>query len=135
MWVTSTAKPCLIQPSQCVTITGALKGLKAKILIDSGFSINAVSPAFVALSQVEVFPLDDPIGLQLGYVGSRSKINFGCHTSLTIKARSFNTYLDVVNLDHYDMVLGISFLTVHSAELRFQPRGLTLEGKPVVVLR
>lgn len=134
MRVTGASRPRPAQPSHCVTISGSLKDLHAKILIDTGSSINAVSPAFAALSQIEVFPLDDPIGLQLGCVGSRSKINFGCQTTLTIEGRTFPTYLDIVNLDHYDVVLGIPFLTAHAAEIRFQPRGLVLGGRAVAVL-
>ncbi|KAI0337600.1 hypothetical protein BDW22DRAFT_1311103, partial [Trametopsis cervina] len=114
------------QQSQCLTVTGSLKGLKAKILVDTGSSINAVSPSFAALSQVDVFLLDNPIGLQLGCVGSRSKINFGCQAKLLMDGQEYPTYLDVVNLDHYDMVLGIPFLTTHRAHLSFEPRVMRL---------
>ncbi|KAI0345839.1 hypothetical protein BDW22DRAFT_1324389 [Trametopsis cervina] len=134
MRVTGEVKPRPPQASQCITIVGSLKGLQAKILIDTGSSINAVSPAFAALSQIDVFPLDTPIGLQLGCVGSRSKINFGCQASLSINDRAYETYLDVVNLDHYDLVLGIPFLAEHRAQLTFRPRGMMLGERVITVL-
>ncbi|KAI0337589.1 hypothetical protein BDW22DRAFT_1297071, partial [Trametopsis cervina] len=108
-----------------------LQGLAAKILIDTGSSINAVSPAFAALSQIEVFPLENPIGLQLGCVGSRSKINFGTQAALVVAGHTYSTYFDVVNLDHYDIVLGIPFLTAQDATLSFRPRSVTISGSRV----
>ncbi|KAI0337370.1 hypothetical protein BDW22DRAFT_1304960, partial [Trametopsis cervina] len=102
----------------------SLKGLKAKILVDMSSSINAVSSSSAALLQVDVFPLDNPIGLQLGCMGSHSKINFGCQAKLLMDGQEYLTYLDAVNLDHYDMVLGIPFLTTHCTHLLFEPRAM-----------
>ena len=56
---------------------------------------------------------------KLGCVGSRSKINFGVSVDLAVGALRFPTYFDVVNLDHYDMVIGIPFMRANGVHLDF----------------
>jgi hypothetical protein len=119
MRVTGQAKARPDLPSRCVTISGTVNGLKATMLLDSGSSINAMSPSFATVGGISAFPLDKPVGLQLGCVGSRSKINFGTQQMLTIGDRKFDTYFDIVNLDHYDIVLGIPFMKINNVVLDF----------------
>jgi hypothetical protein len=119
MQVTGQAKACPELPSWCVTISGTINGLKATILLDSGSSINAMSPLYATVGDISAFPLNKLVGLQLGCVGSRSKINFGTQQTLTIGERQFHTYFDIVNLDHYDIVLGIPFMKMNQVILDF----------------
>ncbi|KAI0699975.1 hypothetical protein BC835DRAFT_1412323 [Cytidiella melzeri] len=110
MRVTAQAKPRPSVHAKCITIHREVNGLKGKILLNSGSLINAISPSFVMVAKITAFPLENPIGLQLGCVGSWSKINFGVQVALCMGGMSHETYLDVVNIDHYDMILGIPFL-------------------------
>jgi hypothetical protein len=119
MRVTGQAKARPEMPSRCVTISGTINGLKATILLDSGSSINAMSPSYATVGDISAFPLDKPVGLQLGCVGSRSKINFGTQQTLTIGDRQFPTYFNIVNLDHYDIVLGIPFMKMNQVIMDF----------------
>jgi hypothetical protein len=122
MRVSSQSKRRPHHSPQCLIITAVVNGLEARVLLDSGSLINAMSPAFAAVSRTVVFPLENPVGLQLGCVGSRSKINFGTQTRLEIAGRTIDTYLDVVNLDHYDVVLGMPFLEKDNVHIDFAQR-------------
>ncbi|KAI0761211.1 hypothetical protein BC629DRAFT_1270502, partial [Irpex lacteus] len=72
-----------------------------------------------------------PIGLQLGCVGSRSKINYGTEQSLTVGKSSFKTYFDIVNLDHYDIVLGIPFMRQNNVVIDFTRNAIRSGADPV----
>ncbi|KAI0821520.1 hypothetical protein BC629DRAFT_1277804, partial [Irpex lacteus] len=131
MRVTGKAKPRPLVPSKCITIEGVINGLRAVILLDTGSSINAMSPSYALLSDTEAFPLEKPIGLQLGCVGSRSKINYGTEQSLTVGKSSFKTYFDIVNLDHYDIVLGIPFMRQNNVVIDFTRNAIRFGTDPV----
>lgn len=106
-------------PSRCLTVYVTINGLKALALIDTGSTINCVSPDFARVARLPVFELSNPIGLQLGCVGSRSKINFGTKLTLDLGGGRDEVYLDVVNIDHYDVILGIPYLLAASVQVDF----------------
>ena len=128
MRVTAQSKPRPAMPSECITVEVIVNELKGIALIDSGSSINAISPAFACVAEIEAFPLEKPIGLQLGCVRSRSKINFGMFQAIKLGSEELNTYLDVVNLDHYDIVLGIPFLKLNNVVLDMSENSIHVGG-------
>lgn len=93
-----------------MALRGRLNGLDANILLDTGSTINAVSPEFTRVAGLTAFELSNPISLQLGCVGSRSKANFGVETTITIAGSNHTLYMDVVNVPKYDIVLGLPFM-------------------------
>ena len=109
--------------------------LEALVLLDTGSTLNAMSPDFARIAKAPAFKLANPLSLQLGCVGSRSKINFGAQLDLTIGERKFPTYFDVVNLDHYDMVLGIPFMRQHEVILDFSTSTVRFGRTPVPTLQ
>ena len=135
MRVTSQARPQPKTTTTCVVVEGSVGGLKGRILIDSGSSINAISPSYAAVAKVAVFPLESPVGLQLGCVGSRSKINFGISTKLKMGDKEYELYLDVVNLDHYDMVLGMPFLQQKGVTVDFATHKVSVGGMLLPMLK
>ena len=106
--------------ARCMMVYCNINGLKAKALLDSGSTINCVSPDFVQVSKIEAFPLTHPVGLQLGCVGSRSSINFGVRAHIELDGDQRPVYLDVVNLDHYDVILGIPYMQATGMMLDFK---------------
>ena len=60
----------------CLAAYIKLNGVKAYTLFDS------VSPDFTWVAMMPVKTLEDPVTLQLGCVGSRSKINYGTEVDL-----------------------------------------------------
>ncbi|KAI0792980.1 hypothetical protein BC629DRAFT_1287372, partial [Irpex lacteus] len=119
-----------------MTIHVKINELVGVALVDTGSSINAISPAFACVAGAEAFPLEKPIGLQLGCVGSRSKINYGMSRSVELGGQLTKTmYLDVVNLDHYDVVLGIPFLRMNGVTVNFKENTLQVGDTAIPTLR
>jgi hypothetical protein len=56
--------------------------------------------------------LEDPVTLQLGCVGSRSKLNFRTELRMKFASIDDNIYLDVANLDKYDTILGTPLISL-----------------------
>ena len=72
--------------------------------------------------------LEDQVVLQLGCSGSRSKINFGTHAPVSFgPLKGVETYLDIVNLDRYDCVLGTPFMNEHGMMLDFKTREIVIQ--------
>jgi hypothetical protein len=69
------------------------------------------------------------VPLQLGTVGSCSKINFGLFTDFEIGRIKGNHYFDVVNIDKYDVILGTVFMRKHGIILDFERDEVHVKGK------
>ena len=54
-----------------------INGLMAVAMFDSGSTADAVSPEFAHVANLKVFTLEEPVPIQLGCKGSRSKIIYG----------------------------------------------------------
>jgi hypothetical protein len=59
---------------------------------------------------MKTFALEQPIGLQLACIGSRSTINYGTNTTIKFGRNRYNEYFDVANIKYYDAILGMPFL-------------------------
>ncbi|KAK7690240.1 hypothetical protein QCA50_006894 [Cerrena zonata] len=110
---------------KCITVYVVVNGLKGLALLDSGSSIDCVSPEFAKVAKLPTRPLDRPVGLQLGCVGSRSSINFGSRTEVLMGTNRQSVYLDVVNIDHYNLILGVPFLQQFAIKLDFRQETIT----------
>ena len=113
---------------KCITHYVKLNGVKALALFDSGSSVNAVSADFAVVAKLGTFPLQKAIPLQLGCSGSRSMINYGAKANWELGKHRSNSYFDVVNIDHYDVILGVPFLVENKVMLDFQNEAV-LMGK------
>ena len=65
-----------------------------------------VTPAFAQVADIRVFPLMNPHMLQLGTIGSQASVNYGANIRMEAPGISCNTYVDIVNFDRYDMIIG-----------------------------
>jgi hypothetical protein len=90
---------------------------------------DAVSPDFTRVANLPMSILEDPVTLQLGCIGSRSKLNFGMELRMKFASIDDDIYLDVANLDKYDTILGTLFLTRHSISLDFEMHEIVIWGK------
>ena len=113
---------------KCITHYVKVNGVKALALFDSGSSVNAVSADFAVVAKLDTFPLQKAIPLQLGCSGSRSMINYGAKADWELGSHRSNCYFDVVNIDHYDIILGVPFLVENKVMLDFQNEAV-LMGK------
>ena len=69
-----------------------------------------ISCNFIRAANIEPFPLDKPIGIQLAVMGSKFIINYGTNATIQYNEEESKEYFDIVNIDYYDAILGTPFL-------------------------
>ena len=102
---------------------------QAHCLIDSGCEGIMLSPNYIRAAKIEPFPLDKPIGIQLAVTGSKSVINYGTNATRKYEGRELKEYLDIINIDYYDAILGTPFLRKHKVIINFMNNCLRLKDK------
>ncbi|KAH8801319.1 hypothetical protein DL96DRAFT_1476311 [Flagelloscypha sp. PMI_526] len=112
----------------CLLTYSKLGGVEGLTLWDAGSTTTAASPAFSQVAGLKVFPLKNPVALQLGTVGSRSNINFGSNAKLTIPGFDNQHYFDIVNLDRYDIVISTPFMHQNNVKLDFESNAVWVNG-------
>ncbi|KAF8230132.1 hypothetical protein L208DRAFT_1283052 [Tricholoma matsutake] len=105
-----------------------IHGLEANVLLDSGCTSDSVSPEFTIPANLKVHELEEPMPLQLGMVGTRSKINFGLFVEFELGNLSENHYFNVINIDQYDTIIGTVFMQKHGIVLDFEQDKVWLQG-------
>lgn len=113
----------------CLAAYVKINGIQAYTLFDSGSTTDAVTPDFTRVAKLPTYTLDDPVTLQLGCIGSRSKINFGSIAKTEFASVTADTYLDIANLDKYDSILGTPFLRQHGIALDFENHEIVIRGQ------
>ncbi|KAJ7226264.1 hypothetical protein B0H12DRAFT_1077821 [Mycena haematopus] len=114
----------------CLTAYVKLNGKQAFTLFDSGCTTEACSPEFARVANIPVFPIQTEVTLQLGTAGSRSKINHGMMATLEYDDIKSEEYLDIVNLDRFDMIVGTKFMRKHKISLDFEWNTVRVAGVP-----
>lgn len=61
-------------------------------------------------------------------------INFGACAYVELGPVSGDVYMDVVNIDQYDMIIGTLFLCEHKAVLNFSKDALIIQGRTIAPL-
>ena len=119
----------------CLAAFIRINGMDAFTLFDSGSSADAVSPDFVQVSDARVHTLERPVPLQLGTVGSRASINYGTWCSVELgDKREDRYYLDVVNIDQYDAILGAPFMRKFGIRLDFRSNSVVVGEEAIKAL-
>jgi len=112
-----------------------VNSLEAYALLDSGSMTVLVMHDFAHVANLNVMQLENPVALQLGTVGSRSMINFGARTSVNMgPIHEDDAYIDVVNIDRYDMIIGTPFMRKHGLVLDFSRDVLSIQGQKIQTL-
>jgi hypothetical protein len=115
--------------NRCYIVRMKIHGLEANVLLDSGCTSDSVSPEFTVAANLKVHELEEPVPLQLGTVGSRSKINFGLFSDFELDSLRGNHYFDVINIDRYDAIVGTVFMRKHGIVLDFERDEVRLQGR------
>ena len=68
----------------CFVVHAKVNGCEALMMVNTGSTTNFVSPAFATVAKLAAFMLESQLALQLGCVGSRSKITHGMHAPVCI---------------------------------------------------
>ena len=120
---------------RCMAALVKVNGLEAYALLDTGSTTVSITHDFARVAKLQVMQLQNPVPLQLGTVGSRSMINFGAKARLELgPARENDAYMDVVNIDRYDMIVGTPFMRRHGLALDFEKDALTIRGVVIPTL-
>jgi hypothetical protein len=118
----------------CLTAYVNVNGHAAFTLFDSGCTTEACSPDFARVAGIKVFPIKSEVTLQLGTAGSRSKINHGATAEIGYDDIKSEEYLDIVNLDQFDLIVGTKFMRKHKMSLDFQYNTIRVAGVPAPTL-
>jgi len=102
------------QLKECLATFTTVGGHKAWTLWDSGSTTTGVTPSFIDVAKITVFPLKNPHVLQLGTIGSRASVNFGMYIEIAMHGTSQREYID-----RYDMIIGMLFMRTHKVILDF----------------
>ena len=83
----------------------------------------------------KMFSLEQPIALQLACISSQSMINYRTHATIKIGCKVVKEYFDIVNIEHYDAILGTPFLRKMEIILDFRSPGIIQMGNKVILRR
>lgn len=121
-----------IRDIACLTAEISIGGSTAYILFDSGSNTDSLTPEFAKATNCKVFKLADQVTLQLGCVGSRSRINYGARAPVDFSGMKGHAYFDIVNLDRYDGIIGTPFMIKHRIVLDFGSREIRFPNGQVL---
>ncbi|KAH9843753.1 uncharacterized protein C8Q71DRAFT_673413, partial [Rhodofomes roseus] len=110
-----------------------VNGVKAYTLFDTGCTTDTISPELAYLAKADRVDLKEQINLQLGTKGSRTTINYGALPHIHVGPVNNVNYMDVVDIDRYDMVLGTTFCSKHNVVLDFRRRKVWIDGVDIPV--
>ena len=106
--------------------------MKAHCLLNSGSEGVLLSLEFTRATGIKTFALEQPIALQLACIGSQSKINYGPHPTIKIGCKAVEEYFDIMNIKHYNAILGTPVLRKMGIVLDFRSPGIIWIGNEVI---
>jgi hypothetical protein len=119
----------------CMAALVRVNNIEAYALLDSGSTTVSITQDFTQVAKLRVQELANPVPLQLGTVGSCSMINFGAKAHLQVGPINDNdVYLDIINIDRYDMIIGTPFMHKHGLVLDFGMNTLSTWGTLIPTL-
>ena len=111
-----------------------INGAQAYTLFDTGGTLDSHSPEFARATRTKAYHLENPVDLQLGTSGSRSRVSFGASGTVTLHGTAIPTYFDLANIDRYDAILGVPFMHANGIVIDVGRRKIFFQGKELDVL-
>jgi hypothetical protein len=96
-----------------------VNGVGAYTCWDSGSELDAISPNFTRATGVEPAAKKSALRIHLGTKGSSATTSYEVSPTLDFGNTKFTHDLDVVNLDHWDLLLGSPFCNKHGIVLNY----------------
>jgi hypothetical protein len=106
--------------TQTFIIMVKVNSQKAVALLDSGCTTDAVTLELTRIVGLKIYELKEQVQLQLGTRGSQAKINYGMKACIKYGPIEMCQYLDIVNIDRYNVTLGTVFMRKHRIVLDFK---------------
>ncbi|KAJ7117942.1 hypothetical protein C8R43DRAFT_901721 [Mycena crocata] len=116
----------------CLSAQLEIAGTLAYMLFDSGSNIDSITPEYARVTRCKSIELTEQVTLQLGCVGSRSKISYGTRPSVNFGGIRGHVYFDQANLDRYDGIIGTPFMNKHGIVLDFAKREIRFPNNRVI---
>jgi hypothetical protein len=133
----SSAQPERTPDTQRVmTALVLINGAPAWTMFDTGSTADCIAPEFARVNKCKTFDLESPVPLQLGTKGSKSTITYGTNVEIS-PSDSLRTveYMDIINIDRYDAILGTPFMSKHGVVLNLRERTISFaEGSKIKAL-
>lgn len=104
-----------------VVVTMKVNGSPVRALLDSGSFGDFMSTTLSDQLKVKKEPLGSPLTLQLAVQGSRSKVNTRANVQLEYQNIKEQRYLDIINMNSYDLILGTPFMYQHQVCIGLNP--------------
>jgi len=95
---------------------------------------EAISLEMVQIVGLKVHQLMEQIPIQLGTKGSKSWINHGMKVCIKIGTVENYHYFNIINIDRYDVIIGMVFMKQHRIMLDFKKDQVRMRGKNLYVL-
>ena len=93
--------------------------------------MTGITPLFVDVLKITVFPLQNPHILQLGTIGSCASVNYSAYVDVVTHGMLQQEYIDVVNFDCYDMIIGMPFMCSRKVILNFMNDTITIGNQSI----
>ena len=122
-----------IKTMQPITIEVKLNGVPCYMLVDTGCNTNSFGPLTARIVKADRIDLKNQVQLQLGTKGSCTKINHGTRVNVKVGPINELVYFDIVDINRYDAILGMPFLTKHKVKLDLGTRTLFIDGVNIPV--
>src|SRR5215510_3666890 len=113
----------------CLRVFISINGIKALVLFDTGSTTDAVSNDFARVAQLPLYTLEKPITLKLGCIGSQSNVVFSMIAKAVFASKTANTYFNVANINQYDIIMGIPYMTCNKITLDIANKTIIIDGK------
>ncbi|KAJ7177670.1 hypothetical protein C8R46DRAFT_1212417 [Mycena filopes] len=104
----------------------------AYALFDSGSNTDSMTPEYANAIRGPRITLEEQVTLQLGCVGSRSKISYGTRVPVDFGGIRGQVYFDQVHLDRYEVVIGTPLMNRHGIVLDFSTREIRFPRGPTI---
>ncbi|KAG6915404.1 hypothetical protein DXG01_011637 [Tephrocybe rancida] len=125
-----TATHLAAEDKECLVTWVTVNGQQAWTLWDSGSTTSGLTTVFAHVAGLRVSPLENPIVLQLGTIGSHSVVNFGAEVPMQVPGFEGKVYVDIANFDRYDLIIGTPFMRQGKVHLDFENNLVVVNGVP-----
>ncbi|KAG6870958.1 hypothetical protein C0995_009409, partial [Termitomyces sp. Mi166 len=120
---------------ECLVTYVEVNGHPAWTLWDSGSTTTGIMPQFVHVNAICIHELSEPLMLQLGTVKSHAMVQFGAEVKIKVSGHLTKEYVDIVNFDRYDMIIGMPFMHKNKVTLDFVNNEVIVNGMPLKAKR
>ena len=93
--------------------------------------MDTISLEMVYLAKADHVDLKEQLNLQLGAKGSHTVINYGAWPWIRLGSTDEVHYMDIVDIDQYDAVLGTTFCMAHNVVLDMKQCKVWVDGREV----